>query len=79
MKSGGTYPLYQIDKVLGIIPRKVFDHPDLDIVREDHRDQRDAVVDCEGIIDQLFPDWMFTAQDKSVKLMDIRPWGWIGN
>ena len=62
----GTYPLNKIDKVLGIIPRKAFDHLDLDLVQEDFCDQRDAVVGGESIdiADQLLPDRVFAAHKK---------------
>ena len=66
----GIYLLYQIDRILGIIPREVFEHLDLDIIREDYRDQGDTVVGGEGITDQLFPDRMFAAHEKAVKLIN---------
>ena len=67
----GIYLLYQIDKMLGIIPREVFDHLDLDIIRIDCLDQRDAVMSGEGMTDQLFPDRMFAAHEKAVKLINV--------
>jgi len=62
-----TCLVYDIDKVLGIVAREVFDHLNLVAVREDSRDQGDAFVRGEGIADQPIPGWKSTARKKTVK------------
>ena len=58
--------MYNVDESLGIIPGEVSDHLDLTTIREDCRDQRDALVCGEGVTDQLFPSWDFTAHEVTV-------------
>jgi hypothetical protein len=50
-KSKSTYLIYCIDNILGIVPREIFSHLDVIVVRENCRDQRDALVRGEGIAD----------------------------
>jgi hypothetical protein len=38
VKLCATYLVYHVDKILGIIPREIADHPDLIMVGEDCRD-----------------------------------------
>jgi hypothetical protein len=56
-KSASIYLAYRIDSVLGIVPEEISSHPDLVMVREDRRNQRDAFVRGESMADQLFPGW----------------------
>ena len=67
----GTHLLYQINKILGIISREVFDHLNLDVVRINCLYQRDAVMRGEGAADQLFPDRVSAAHEKAVKLINV--------
>ena len=66
-----AYFIYRIDKGLGIVPRELFDHPNLVIVHKDCCDQRYALVRGEGMIDQLFPGWVFTTNEKVIKLINV--------
>ena len=62
-----TYHVYCVDEGLRIVPRELSGHLNLIVVREDHRDQRDALVRGEGMTDQLFPGRDFTAYEEPVK------------
>ena len=70
-KSAETYLIYNVDESLGIIPREVSDHLNLITIREDCRDQRDALVCGEGVTDQLFPSWDFTVHEVAVELINV--------
>ena len=71
MKSCGDLPRqYYIDKVLGIVPRKLPDPLNLTIIREDCRDQRDAVVRSGATIGRLFLGQMFAAYRESSQVND---------
>ena len=67
----GTYLVYHINKVLGIVTRNLFNHLDLIVIQEHFRDQRDPIVCGKSMISQLFPDWTFTAREKAVKLVNM--------
>ena len=60
----GTCLVYNIDEGLGVIPREICNHLGLIMVCENCRDQRNALVRCEGTVDQLFPGRTFAAYEK---------------
>ena len=66
----GSYLVYHINKVLGIITRKLFNHLDLIVILKHFHDQRDLIMCGKSMISQLFPDWMFTTRKKAVKLVN---------
>ena len=66
----GSYLVYHINKVLGIVTRKLFNHLDLIVILEHFRDQRDLIVCGKSMISQLFPDSTFTMREKAVKLVN---------
>jgi hypothetical protein len=70
-----TNLIYHINKLLGIVPDKIFDHLDLNIVRKDCCDQRDALGHGESVTDQPFPGWIFAAHEKAVESTNARPPG----
>lgn len=55
MKECETYLVYNVDERLGIVPREIFDHLDLIIIRENFRNQSDTFVHGKSIADQFFP------------------------
>ena len=63
----GTYLVYHVDKGLAVIPREVSNHLNLNVVREDRCDQRDALICGESTAGQPFPGWKFTACEETVK------------
>ena len=54
-KGASTYPVYRVDKALGIVPKAISDHLDLIVVREDCRDKRDALVRGKCMAGQSLP------------------------
>ena len=67
----GTHLVDHIDKRLGIVPRQVFDHLDLIMIRKYCRDQTCALVRDEGMADQPLPGCVFTVHEEAVKLTNI--------
>ena len=61
-----TCLIYLIDKHLHIITRQVFGHLSLIVVREDHCDQRNALIHDKGGADQPFPAWIFATHEKQL-------------
>ena len=55
------YLICYINEKLGIVPSEVPDYISLSAVREDPRDQRDALFRGEGMADQPFPSWSVRA------------------
>ena len=70
-KSAETCLVQHINEGLGVISRKIFDHLNLTMIQEDHRDQGDALIHSEGITDQPFPGWGLTAHEEAVELMNV--------
>ena len=58
----GTYRVYHIDKVLGIIPGEIFDRPDLIMIQEGSHYQRAALMRGKCVAEQLFPGWKVTSR-----------------
>jgi hypothetical protein len=67
----GTCLVHLIDKRLGIISGEISDHIDLIRVRENRRNQGDALALNEGIVDQTFPRLAVAAQNKIVGLKSV--------
>ena len=65
-----AYLVYDINKVLGVVAREVFNHLNLVVVREDGRDQRDAFIRGEGVTNQSFPGWAPTGDSRMAKLIN---------
>jgi len=66
-----TYLVYHVDKSLGVVPAEISDHSNFMMVREDGCDQRDALACGEGMVDQPFPCWLFTAHQGVARLSDL--------
>jgi hypothetical protein len=58
----GTYHVYHVDKVLGIIPREIFNRLDLIMIQEGSRYQRVALMRGKCVAEQLFPGWNVTSR-----------------
>lgn len=60
----GTYLGNYINEGLGIVSRELPDPLNLDVVREDRGDQRDAVVYGKGMTDQVLPSRVLAAYEE---------------
>ena len=69
----GAYLVHHINKGMGIVSGDIFDRIDLVITGEYRRDQRDALGRGEGVTDQPFPGWIFTAHEKAVQPTIVDP------
>jgi hypothetical protein len=58
---------------MSIVSGDIFDRIDLVITGEYRRDQRDALGRGEGVTDQPFPGWIFTAHEKAVQPTIVDP------
>jgi len=67
----GTYFVCYTNQALGIISGKVPNHFGLVVVREDHCDQRNALIRGDSIADQLFPGWIFTVRERVVNFTKV--------
>ena len=61
------YPIYYVDKGLGILPAETPDCLDFIAIRKDLCDQGDAITWVEGTINQAFPRWNSPAREKQVR------------
>jgi hypothetical protein len=69
-----AYLIHYIDKGMGVVSGEMPVHIDPVIIREDRRDQRDALGRGEGMADQTFPGWIFAVDEKAVRPATVDRW-----
>lgn len=69
----GTYIVYRVNKVLGVVPGEMFDNLDLIIIRENRRNQRDPFVCGKSVAYQPPPGWIIAVHEKAAGLTNARP------
>jgi len=70
-KSIKTYFAHHVNEDLGMISRETLNLLGPIMVREDGRNQTDALVRGKAMADQLFPVSMVTTHEDTVKLTDM--------